>query len=377
MEITSRNRSKRMANIELLRILAMFMVVMLHYLSKGDLLMELTGPVTVNGYIAWGLETLSIAAVNIYMLISGFFLVSAEFKSRRLLDLLLQVFFYSLTIPIFLILTGNLSLGDLTIHKLLYYLLPTQMIHYWFVTAYVGMYLFAPLLSAAVRTITQKQLKTIILLLLIFYSVYKSILPVRLEMDNLGYDSIWFMCVFLIAAYIRLYGISFFKNARVAFTCFFASSFAIFTLTMIIRFVFLTTGQLETLIQVAYGYNHILNIVAAVSLFYAFYYMKFPENIISKWICIAAPGTFGVYLLHEHIEIRYLWPTLVGASLEGNSLQFLVRSLGGVAVVLFIGIIIDLFRAKLFQFFAKLFPLKTIGKMLDEIDRRMQGKRDC
>lgn len=377
MEIKSRNRSKRMANIELLRILAMFMVVMLHYLSKGDLLLDLTGQVTVNGYIAWGLETLSIAAVNIYMLISGFFLVSAEFKSRRLLDLLLQVFFYSLTIPILLMLTGNLSLGDLTINKLLYYLLPTQMIHYWFVTAYVGMYLFAPLLSAAVRTISQKQLKIIILLLLTFYSAYKSILPVRLEMDSLGYDSIWFMCVFLIAAYIRLYGISFFKNARVAFTCFFASCFAIFTLTMIIRFVFLTTGQLETLIQVAYGYNHILNIFAAVSLFYTFYHWKLSENIITKWICIAAPGTFGVYLLHEHIELRYLWPTWVGASLEGNPFQFLARNLGGVAIVLFIGILIDLFRAKLFQLFSKLFPIKKIGNILDGIDSRMQGKRDC
>ena len=56
---------KRMANIELLRIVSMMMVVMLHYLGKGGLLPETTGAMTVNGYVAWGMESLCIVSAGI------------------------------------------------------------------------------------------------------------------------------------------------------------------------------------------------------------------------------------------------------------------------------------------------------------------------
>ena len=78
---------KRMANIELLRILAMLMVVSLHYLAKGKLLPEMTGTLSGQGYLAWFLEALSICAVDVYVLISGYFLVETGFRCSRLIRL--------------------------------------------------------------------------------------------------------------------------------------------------------------------------------------------------------------------------------------------------------------------------------------------------
>ena len=75
---------KRIASIELLRILAMMMVVMLHYLSKGELLTPLTEEFGTGAYVTWLLEAFSIVAVNVYMLISGYFLVESGFKVGRL-----------------------------------------------------------------------------------------------------------------------------------------------------------------------------------------------------------------------------------------------------------------------------------------------------
>ncbi len=70
---------KREANYELLRITAMFMVVCLHYLSHA-------GALTVPGESAGGtqilgdfLEALCIVAVNVYVLITGWFQSQAEF----------------------------------------------------------------------------------------------------------------------------------------------------------------------------------------------------------------------------------------------------------------------------------------------------------
>jgi surface polysaccharide O-acyltransferase-like enzyme len=71
-----RNKKIRRANLELLRCLAMMMVIVLHFLGKGELLGDLTdSDLSLTGAVAWFLEALCIVAVNVYMLISGFFFV--------------------------------------------------------------------------------------------------------------------------------------------------------------------------------------------------------------------------------------------------------------------------------------------------------------
>lgn len=336
---------KRIVSIELLRILAMMMVVMLHYLSKGGLLTSLTETFSAGAYVAWLLEAFAIVAVNVYMLISGYFLVESGFKLGRLAELICQVLFYSLLIPLVLMAVGLLDPGQLTVYRLLQYLFPNQMVHYWFITAYVVMYLFAPVLAAGAKQLSQRQLGTTILLLLLFFSVSKSVLPVQLEMDNLGYDGLWFLCVFLVAAYMRLYGIPFFAKGKQAALCYLGCCLLIYGLTMGVRLFYLKTGHLGNFIHAPYDYNHILNLLAAISLFYAFYNWKLSgEGLAGRIILRVAPYTLGVYLLHEHIELRNLWPHWLGATLECSPWLLPLRAVGSVALVFVIGILVDMVR---------------------------------
>ena len=86
----------RMMNLELLRCIAMMMVVALHFLGKGGLLGDLSQKnLGVTEMVAWALESVCIVAVNVYMLISGYFLCQSGFKLSRLFQLLMQIWFYS------------------------------------------------------------------------------------------------------------------------------------------------------------------------------------------------------------------------------------------------------------------------------------------
>ena len=86
----------RMMNLELLRCIAMMMVVALHFLGKGGLLGDLSQKnLGVTEMVAWALESFCIVAVNVYMLISGYFLCQSGFKLSRLFQLLMQIWFYS------------------------------------------------------------------------------------------------------------------------------------------------------------------------------------------------------------------------------------------------------------------------------------------
>ncbi len=342
---------KRVVSIELLRILAMMMVVMLHYLGKGELLPALTGEMPLNGYVAWGMESLSIVAVNVYMLISGYFLTNSQFKWGRLVEIICQTLFYSILVSVVLMAAGIISVDSLTVNRLLEMIFPVQMKHYWFITAYVIMYLFSPILSTAVKHMEQKQLRNTIIGLLLFFGLSKSVLPVELTVDNYGYDGLWFMCVFLVAAYIRLYGIPFFAKGRGrAFLGYLVGCAGIFAVTFLVRAFYLKTGSLDHFVQTAFDYNHVLNLFAAVCLFYTFLNMQLPtEGKLAKVVYAVAPYSLGVYLLHEQLEVRYLWPQWLGATPEGSVPVFVLRCILAVAVVYVVGTLVDALRSMLFR----------------------------
>ena len=141
----------RQANIELLRIVAMLMVVMLHYLTKGEAAVSLVENSGALNMILWFIKALCVVAVNVYVLISGYFLLEAKWKVSRLVSLWLQMMFYSLGVPLVCLL---LVVGDIKqwgLYDWINVVFPIQMEHYWFATAYILLYLFVPVLSAAVQ----------------------------------------------------------------------------------------------------------------------------------------------------------------------------------------------------------------------------------
>ena len=90
-------KEERNIGLDVLRILAMIMIVVLHYLGKGELLKEQNTDY-LNHVIYWFCECLCIIAVNCYVLISGYFLVKSDFKIKKFLNLWGQVVFYSATV---------------------------------------------------------------------------------------------------------------------------------------------------------------------------------------------------------------------------------------------------------------------------------------
>lgn len=368
-------RKKRMANIEVLRLLAMAMVVSLHYLAKGDLLAKLTEPLSAQGHLSWILESFSIAAVDVYVLISGYFLVETGFRCRRVISLVLQVMFYTCLLPVVLIAAGVLSVDEITFYNILQCIFPTNMLHYWFVSAYVLMFLFTPVLNAAVHGMKKGQLQTAIFLLLLMESVSKTLIPVRLELDNLGYDAYWFMVVYLIAAYIRLYGIPFLEKKGRAGLCYILACFGMYLLTMLIRCGYLVTGQFENFMESAYGYNHLLTIGAAIALFYFFKDMEFGKggSRTGDVICRIAPCSFGVYLLHEQINVRYEWPLWLGADQCRSALSLLGHWLGAILTVMVIGLAVDYVRSLLFLAVGKRLSGGRLDRALGKVDERVNG----
>ena len=86
---------KRDTSLDLLRIISMIMVVCLHTVGWGGLVEGALIPGTGNWYLGNAMQALSLQAVNCFVLISGYFLCTSQFRLGKLVSTWVQAVFYS------------------------------------------------------------------------------------------------------------------------------------------------------------------------------------------------------------------------------------------------------------------------------------------
>lgn len=352
---------KKNANIELLRMLSMVMVVMLHALGKSNLLVNVFSEPSLNGVIAWILEALSISAVNIFMLISGYFLIDSHFKMHRLFEIVFQMLFYSIGAYVICFLFGIDTGFEFSIYHILQVILPFHMDVFWFLTAYIFIYMLLPIIQAGVKSITKKSFGITIICLTISECLFKTILPVRLDEDQFGYNFLWFLIVFLIGSYFKLYGFKHIKKSGQGLILFFASSALIVLEVFAIDFVVTKYGRLSEISHISTEYNHIFTLMAAIGIFSCFLLKQPMSEKVGRVICFMSPMSLGVYLIHENMTIRYSWQRwmVILDSLHLPTYVFIGRIFLSVIVVFVAGMVVDYCRIKLFSLIRKVFGKKN------------------
>lgn len=350
------SKKPRQLNMEVLRIVAMLMIITLHYLDKGGVLKDFELKMGLNRNLAWIIEALCMVSVNVYVLISGYFLSKSEFKLKKLILLWVQVLLYSWIITgVFAIVSkGGFNFRN-GIYDLIPLVLPVTGSHYWFATVYLILYAFFPFLNKGIDAMDKKKLKGIIIAAVLVFSIWNTILPFTQPVTDFdGMDICWFACLYLVAAYIRKYPEDFKFNRWFYLCIFFCMGMFTFILGKGLLFADAITGKLGGYSQNFYPYNSFLTFIGSVCLF--LFALK-GEVKCPKWlgniILFAAQGTFGVYLLHEHIYLRYLWPKWFNVEEVSNTALFIPHLLGTILAVFTVGIIVDFIRRLIFGLFIK------------------------
>lgn len=352
-------KQERQLNYEVLRIIAMIMIVCLHYLSKGGLLGNpARADITATGYMVWLIEAFCLVAVNVYVLISGYFGIDTFREGMKLTSkdvvkrpfkIWRQVFFYSAVIGIFAFAAG---IQEFDIYQLFMYIFPIVTEHYWFATSYVILCLLMPFLNAGFAHLDRKGVRSLILGLLVLFGVSKTVIPMQLPWDKYGYDHLWFVILYLTGAYIRRYGIGRIKGRVRAFCVYLISELLIFASFIVIRAVFFKTGRLEDMINYGYTYNYLFCYTGAIGLFLTFAQQEGRVSGLEKFrksIELFSGATFGVYLLHEHMNIRNQWTKWFHCEEQMNNPPgiFLLHMICTVTIVYLVCSCIEILRGKL------------------------------
>ena len=83
--------NKRQLNFEILRIIAMCMIITMHYLTKGLNVPKLSEDLSLSNMLWWLIYAFSVGSVNIYVLISGYFLADSRWRIDKVFSLYLTV----------------------------------------------------------------------------------------------------------------------------------------------------------------------------------------------------------------------------------------------------------------------------------------------
>lgn len=308
---------ERNSNIELLRILSMLMIVFHHFSAHGNFLYSGTDADVLYLYFIqmWGK-----IGVVVFMLISGYFLVSVQtIRTSKIIKLWLQAVFYSLTIYIMAV---GLNLTNFSVVEFAQTFLPFSSNLWWFATAYFVLYLLSPFINKLLNGISQKSFIGLLLIETFLWGILGMI-------SRNGFQSNEFISLtyfYTIGAYIKLYknDVKLSKGKNILYLVIVVV--VTYSARVGLELLGTKTALFAQYAPLVYDYRSPFAIAVAVLLFYLFKNINL-SNI--KLINIISSATFGVYLIHDSNYIRPLiWKTIFHVNDYQNASYFIPYSIG-------------------------------------------------
>lgn len=345
----------RERNFEVMRTVAMFFIIVYHCLTHGisDSYAFSTTKLFLlsNALFSDFLLVFSSISVNLYVLISGYFLVDLDFKSSRILRTWSITCFYSC------IITSLFMLLQITPFTIINYgksFFPISTDAYWFVTQYLGLLILSPFLALMVRQLSNRQY---IVLLIGGAFLCLSIIPdfPMGKRYNVAHgNSVWsFAYLFLVAGYIKHYLNSLPKI------------YLLLSMALVSLLIFaseIINGYDKGFIRLFWLDYNGLPFILSVIVFMLVRQLQIPRNSFWNLLVKIAPYTFGVYLIHDHLLVReWLWNSNFVLSYCDNLMFPLIVIVICISIFA-VGIILDAVRKKLFT-------LLGIDNLIMRVDR--------
>lgn len=339
---------KRNYGLDLLRIVSMFLIVNLHVLGQGGAMVRIVGQEETY-YACWFLETCAYCAVDCYGLISGYVGVDGKYRPARILELWLQVFFYSAGITL---LYWIFAPGLLAADSLWKAIFPVCWKTYWYFSAYAGLFFVMPYLNRMVYALREEERKRMALMLFLLFSVGTA-LPKVNNSDFLqligGYSFVWLVILYLFGACIKTCRFRRRKTYQYLLAYFGLAAFSWIFKILVENYTRKVYGEAK-FGRLFTSYTAPTILLCGVCLFLIFERLEIRSRVMQKLIAMASPLAFSVYLIHTQ---PLIWENMlkgaVGSYRYFHPILAVPAVLGTAVLIYLVCSLIDLVRKKLFE----------------------------
>ena len=335
---------KRIPNFEIIRVLAMYFIVVWHFIRHG--LFQDSVPTyncDIRGFLNYSLMQIimiiTVMAVNLYVLITGYFMVQSKPRWNKIPHLWLHVFIYSILI------FGGVNLMNENVHigikDIVHNCLVIRYNAYWFVTKYIALVIVAPFINTCVQNINKKNYR---LLLVILFFMDVTLFKFFYGENYSGGQSLFhFIYLYLIAGYIRLWRpFSQMNTTKIGLVllCFIVAIFVMETSLEYLKCIYHHEALNFHLTLELIGNNEFTLFTSVLFFVWVSKLHCNIENTLVKICMKIAPMTFAVYLISDNNYVRpILWNWILANSDLNSKILFvelLVYSLGIFVVCIFI-----------------------------------------
>lgn len=355
-------RAQRESNIELFRIITMLLIVAHHYVVNSGLMDYISEDIVSGPSIflllfgAWGK-----IGINCFIMITGYFMCKQNITVKKFLQLILELYFYKILIWAIFFLTGYEQYSFIQCLKVF---LPFTSISQNFTGCYLMFFLYIPFLNILINNMDKKQHIRLIVLSVFIYVILGTCPGINVVFNYVT----WYIVVYFIASYIRLYPNNLFRKTKlwggITAVCIVLSSLSVVACTWVY-------DKLEIMGHYYFvaDCNKILAITTAISAFLFFKNIHIPNSRIINTI---AASTFGVLLIHANGDTmrRWLWKDILKNTKMYSSPWLVSHAIFSVLVVYIVCTAIDFIRRRFIEKAYLDFSVKIYENIRSYISRR-------
>lgn len=356
---------QRNPSFEILRVVAMFLIVVWHFLMHG--VGQKPVGVSADAASLFNLCSMELAgclskvSTNCYILITGYFLInSTKPKWPKIPKTWAPIFFYSVVIFALFFAFSDLALSRNDFGKSL---MPLYFDRYWFATRYVALVALAPFLATLAQTLTRRLY--IVLLAVMAVINFDFLLGDELSGNN---SLPWFVFLFFVGGYIRLHfdhdGPNHFGKA------YFAAAVAL--AAVFLGRIFIHYSPWTAPMMIDYHDNNGILFGVALLLFLWTARLKAPNTTFVRAMVRIAPLTFGVYLIHDNVYVRQaLWNGWIDVHGALHSWWFVPLFVASTVAIFIACIAIDAIRDRIFRLLRINDRIDTLSDRVSVISTRV------
>ena len=302
MELVHKNKpgggGTRNSNLELYRIIVMFLIVAHHFVVNSGVLDTMyKTPLNANSLFLFLFGAWGKTGINCFMLITGYFMCKSNITLKKYVKLIGEVLVYNITISLIFFTFGIGSIKDIIDGLLIFRNVDSNN----FIACFLLFYLLIPFLNILLQNITQKQHQYLIALLAFLYIFLGTMPKFSVVMNYVS----WFSFLYIVAAYIRFHQI---KNRKWGL---WTGFFIIMASLSVIACLFLGDRLNK---QLVYKFVSDSNTFLAFAIgFCSFMFFKDLKIKQSRVINTIGGSTFGVLCIHANSNTmrKWLWGTVL------------------------------------------------------------------
>jgi hypothetical protein len=334
---------ERDSNIELLRIVAMILVMVVHasFLAIGVPQTRDAISLPIPTYTRFFIEAVSVVCVNVFILISGWY--GINIKMHKLHGLIFQVLFFSCLIYGAFLIYDSKTYSNFDSFGTVFLIHSTD---YWFIKSYLLLLLLSPVLNTFISNSSERQLCYFLLLFYLFQTIYGWLSIYGAQEFEGGYSALSFIGLYMLARYLHLYPVKRLDNTTsVNFVLFFIIALFLAIVAFVVTYLgYPISGRLFT-------YTNPLVILESLFLLFAFCKIKLRSKAIN-WI---ASSCLAVYLLHANeLFLRTYYGKIIKYwFLNENTFYFWIYTIGFMSILFISAILIDKVRIWLWKIISK------------------------